>query len=460
MKGHLVLPCLFLAGSCLAQNSSRQCETSRYDLKHRVFVSTDMSNEPDDQMSLVRFLTYANELDIQGIVGATSTHKNDSIDLDTIHEVISAYGNVTDNLNAHVPASAQYPPADEILAKVSSGHPVYGLAALDLNISDAAVALINSTDSSSDPTWFLAWGGANILAEALNHVSNTRSESEVDNFVSKLRVYTISDQDNAGPWIRRLYPKLFYIASIHAFSDYARATWSGISGEVIRPADKGGPDTSLVTNEWLDEHIRIGELGAHYPQFAYIMEGDTPSFFPLIKNGLGDPEHPEWGNWGGRYRTVDRSLQNSGVYSDATDYARGVDGEGHLSNHASIWRWRKGYQYDFANRMQWTLDGDYEQHNHAPVVIVNGTCGPDIVEYDFRVNNSITLDASESWDPDNDELSFDWFHYQDVVDGEGLPSLDSKLITIENVTLSGSVVSLTPTTNLVSFFSLLIGLNV
>lgn len=94
-----------LAAVALAQNlnETRQCETSRYDHKHRVFVTTDMSNEPDDQMSLVRFLTYANEFDIQGVAGSTLIYKNDSVDETTIREVISAYDNITVNLNAHVP---------------------------------------------------------------------------------------------------------------------------------------------------------------------------------------------------------------------------------------------------------------------------------------------------------------------------------------------------------------------
>ncbi|KAJ8106128.1 hypothetical protein OPT61_g9745 [Boeremia exigua] len=243
-------------GLAQASNDTQKCEASRYDHKHRVFVATDMSNEPDDQMSLVRFLTYANEFDIQGIAGSTSIHKNDSVDETTIREVISAYGNVTVNLNAHVPASAPYPNASELLSKVTIGHPVYGLEALKLNLSDSAAALIDVVDNSPEPTWFLAWGGTVILAEALNHISSTHNASAVSNFVSRLRVYAISDQDDAGPWLRLHYPQLFYIVSIHAMQDYARATWNGISGEIFRPADRGGPDSTLITNDWLDSHIR------------------------------------------------------------------------------------------------------------------------------------------------------------------------------------------------------------
>ena len=449
----LYLSSLALAALALAQttNDARQCETSRYDYRHRVFVATDMSNEPDDQMSLVRFLTYANEFDIQGIAGSTSIHKNDSVDETTIREVISTYGNVTVNLNAHVPSSAPYPSGAELLSKVTIGHPVYGLEALKLNLSNAAAAFVDAVDNSPEPTWFLAWGGTSILAESLNHISSTRNASAIADFISKLRVYTISDQDDAGPWLRLHYPQLFYIVSIHAMQDYARATWNGISGEIFRPADRGGPNSSLVTNEWLDEHIRnVGELGKHYPYYDFIMEGDTPSFFPLIKNGLGDPEHPEWGNWGGRYKLIDRSGKNSRVYSDATDFAEGVDGEGHLSNHASIWRWRQAYQFDFANRMQWTLDSNYSQHNHAPIAIVNGQCDG-ILQLDYRLNDTVSLDASQSWDPDNDELTFEWFHYRDVVQemsGAVTKSVVSKNVTITPLNEEGSVVDVTPLANL------------
>ena len=43
---------------------------------------------------------------------------------------------------------------------------------------------------------------------------------------------------------------------------------------------------TTVTNEWLDTHVRSkGPLGKVYPKFAFIMEGDTPSFLGLLDNG-------------------------------------------------------------------------------------------------------------------------------------------------------------------------------
>jgi hypothetical protein len=62
---------------------------------------------------------------------------------------------------------------------------------------------------------------------------------------------------------------------LHAQGDYAYATWTGISGDVLyRNGD--GADGSTVTNEWLDRHVRNkGPLARHDLRFEYIMEGDT-----------------------------------------------------------------------------------------------------------------------------------------------------------------------------------------
>lgn len=216
-----------LAGNIRTRQSQGLCETAKYENKSRVFVMTDISNEPDDQMSLVRFLTYANELDIVNIAAVTSTWKNDSLDTPPIFGVFDGYSQVIDNLNSNVPEAGSYPPADEIAAKLVTGHPVYGLAALDEPTpSNASTALIAGVDASEEPLWVLAWGGANVLAEALNQVRNERSEEELAAFVRKLRVHSISDQDDAGAWIRTNFPTLFYIVSIHGFSEYAIATWN------------------------------------------------------------------------------------------------------------------------------------------------------------------------------------------------------------------------------------------
>jgi len=46
------------------------------DARPRLSVLTDISNEPDDQMSMVRLMHYSNEIDIERLVAATSTWQN------------------------------------------------------------------------------------------------------------------------------------------------------------------------------------------------------------------------------------------------------------------------------------------------------------------------------------------------------------------------------------------------
>ena len=95
------------------------------------------------------------------------------------------------------------------------------------------------------------------MAQALLQVRETRTPDEVKAFVEKLRVYSISDQDDAGPWLRRDFPGLFYIVqpSTPTGAEYYYATWTGISGDAFY-RNGAGADFTTVTNEWLDANIR------------------------------------------------------------------------------------------------------------------------------------------------------------------------------------------------------------
>lgn len=405
----------FLVSAASSYGESR-CEPYKVDIKNRVFIMSDISNEPDDTMSFVRLLLHSDQYQIEGLVAVTSYWQNASTYPDQIEAVVRAYGEVLGNLQTH--GHGQFPSEDYLLSRVRSGPTKYGIAAIDAlraggNISSGAQLLVDTVDASDSRLYVQVWGGVNTLAEALWYINNTRSPAEFADFTGKLSVYTISDQDNTGAWIRREFPSVRYIASVHGWNFYGLAAWTGISGEVYYGFDKGGPDTSLVTNDWVHQNVQLGPLGKMYPNITFIMEGDSPAIFFTMQNGLNAPEHPEWGSWGGRYFPVNYGEQQ---FSDAVDHVIGQNGEEFVSNQATVWRWRSAYQNEMAARIQWTLRENGPQSNttHPPVVVVNGSCGSAPLELDVQPDSTIVLDASQSYDLDGRSLNFTWFHYREI----------------------------------------------
>ncbi|MFG6415528.1 nucleoside hydrolase-like domain-containing protein [Roseateles sp. DC23W] len=382
--------------------------------KPRVFVLTDIENEPDDAQSLVRFLLYAHQFDIEGLVATTSVHQPRKTAAWRIREILAAYGQVQPNLLLHEPG---YPAVDKLLAVVTEGRADYGMQAvgqgMDSAGSDALIAAADRVDPR--PLWVSVWGGPNVLAQALWKVRATRSSDAVDKFVAKLRVYAISDQDDSGPWIRKTFPGLFYIASpgFHPGGAYHHATWAAMGGDNFHGRFVGA-DHSLVDNAWIDRYIRRnkGPLGAQYPHLEFMMEGDTPSFLGLIANGLNVPERPDWGGWGGRYEFYTPRKQKwhlvaetRPMWTDAVDEVRGADGRWHTSNQATLWRWRAAVQNDFAARIDWTTQ-PYAKANHPPVPkLAHGD------ELTVKRGDTVQLSAAGSSDPDGDALSYEWFYY-------------------------------------------------
>lgn len=89
--------------------------------KRRVFVLTDILNEPDDQQSVVRYLLYSNEFDTRALCATTSTWLRDKPRPDAIRKIVEVYGDVVDNLNKHVHPMNQYPSAQKMLSLITTG---------------------------------------------------------------------------------------------------------------------------------------------------------------------------------------------------------------------------------------------------------------------------------------------------------------------------------------------------
>ncbi|EWZ29015.1 uncharacterized protein FOBCDRAFT_277156 [Fusarium oxysporum Fo47] len=367
----------------------------------RVFMMSDILNEPDDEMSLVRFLLYSNHFDVRGICATTSISLQNETHPEAMERIIRAYAKVVDNLNTHVGPNCQYPDPDKLLALVSSGPKVYGRKFLDEPLSEGAKRLVQALDESEEPLY---------CAQALHHIEQTKPKEEGARLRSRLRVYAISDQDDAGLWIRIHWPNIFYIVSVHGFGEFLAATWVGIN-----ESDNGMPDMTKVKDDWLTPNIRLGPLGAEYPYITFGMEGDSPSFMWLIPNGLSNPERPEWGGWGGRYNRVTWSHDLSGEYGVSPDTVITKEGKPYMSVQSTIWRWRDASQDDFASRMQWTLHQDFSATAHPPILNINGSAGPELLQIEFAPEESVILDASKTIDVDHpddlSQLEFEWYYY-------------------------------------------------
>jgi hypothetical protein len=244
-------------------------------------------------------------------------------------------------------------------------------------------------------------------------------------FVAKLRVYTISDQDDSGRWLRTSFPGLFYIVtpSSVGYHEYYKATWTGISGD---RRYKNGPmhQFHLVDNPWLEANIinNHGPLGALYPRLEYIMEGDTPSFLGLISNGLGSRISPAYGGWGGRYVRYQSYAETQSIWTNAEgcqDTVVADNGVAYTTAQATIWRWRQAYQHDFAARMDWCVARTYQEANHNPIAVVAGDKTKAVAHMTVKPGQRVALDASGTHDPDADDLTYRWFVYGEAGSYQG-----------------------------------------
>jgi hypothetical protein len=387
--------------------------------KPRVIVLTDISNEPDDEESLVRFLVYSNEYEVEGLIATTSVWLKDTVRPQRIQERVAAYGQVRDNLLKH---ASGYPTQEHLLSVIKAGRAEFGMKGVgEGKSSEGSRHIIEVVDKPDEGlVWVCVWGGANCLAQALWDVKYTRSVEELDAFVSKLRVYTISDQDNSGRWMRITFPDLFYIVSPSSVDnqEYQRATWTGISGDRLyqnSPMHK----FELVDNPWLEANIiqNHGPLGALYPRLKYIMEGDTPSFFSLINNGLGSHLSPSFGGWGGRYVLHQAYGETRPIWTNARDSRDTVvaeNGMSYTSDQATIWRWREAYQHDFAARMDWCVADTFAKANHNPVAAFQGDTSKVVAKMRVAAGQRVNLSAAGTRDPDGNGVSYRWFLYKEA----------------------------------------------
>lgn len=379
-----------------------------YGQSPRLLITTDIGGDPDDTQSLIRLMVYSNEFEIEGLISSASGTPGELgqsiVRPDLIREIISGYKQVYQNLLTHSP---DYPSPEKLLSVVKSGNQYRGWENVgeghDTEGSEWIIKVIDKKDKR--PLNICIFGGQTDVAQALWKVKRYRSEKDYRDFISGIRIYDINDQDRIFHKIFDEHPSAFYIlAKSPEGIDKREGAYRGIYL---------GGDESLTSLAWLTENVlqNHGPLGELYPVKTWtapnphgvMKEGDTPSWFFFLKNGLNVAEHPEYGGWGGRF-----IINDKGYYTDAMDLIEGVK-----NARATVFRWRDDFQRDWSARMDWCTE-EPGRCNHHPKVVMNDDHGKDLLIIQSSPGKTVDLNAEGTTDPEGNSLRYEWIVYPDT----------------------------------------------
>ena len=425
MKTHFISSVLVLVSFGLVAQPDNNT------LKPRIIVLTDVSTwETDDSESLVRLLVHADLFEIEGLVFTTGwsldSTRRDFFQL--IHDAIDAYERDLPNLRKR--SSQKGHQSDESLQQIgywpSAGYlrsrTVFGSKNRGVkfigegNDSPGSELIIKGAEEKDDrPVWVLVWGGGNTLAQAVWREHKDKSQEQLNTFLSKIRIYTITDQDreqrtpydiSSHQWMRSEFGKnLFFL--------WDESAW--------------GYQNSTGKRNWdqYERHIQNhGNLGKVYPKYKYGVEGDTPSLLYVQPNGLNSPENPGYGGWGGYFVWSVSPDQETYAY---TNYS-GIPANAVSRKYEE--RFYPAIFNNFAARMDWAKNG---VGNRNPVVIIDGDSSLAAIPVTIKSGTSIKLVASNSYDPDGDKLKFHWWVLYEAGTYDGrvaLENTDTNLVTV------------------------------
>lgn len=408
----------------------------------RIIVTTD--GEADDRCSMVRFLLFSNDFEVEAIVNSSSQFHwvggegwNAFHPVEWVEEYINLYAEVYGNLVLH---DKNYPTPEYLLSRWKVGN--INAVGEDDQRSEGAefIANILLDDSDPRPVWIQAWGGCNTISRALRIIQEEHP-SRMKEVAAKFRLFLIWEQDGTYQSYIRPNWKHFNIPTIISDQfDCIAYIWPKVLPEQTK---------AYFESDWMKPNILTGHgplcTAYEHKDEAFHAEGDTPAFLHTIPNGLRSVESPGWGGWGGRYVKI-----RNNVWMDpppAEDWKH-PEGRREISNSWSktlenvsglheqqirtryfkpVWRWLDDVQNDFAARADWCVK-DYASANHHPVVRLRNTP----LDMVLSPGQEVTLDASATTDPDNDELKFNWWHYSEAGTYSGIefPQANSATTTI------------------------------
>ncbi len=359
--------------------------------KLRTIVTTD--GETDDRCSMIRFLLYANEWDVRGLIHSSSKHhwQGDAdhpakkwTDVAWLDRQLAQYAEVYPNLKLH---AADFPSPDHLRRQVFVGNIAYeGDMDKATPGSERIAEVLLENDSS--PVWLQAWGGANTIARALKSIEERHPDRKTE-VTRKARLFLIASQDTTTEdYILKRWPGIFIIRSSGAYTAIAYR-WE----QIMTPAEQKYFDREWMAKNVLNGH---GSLAAGYEvrkDGAFRSEGDSPAFLHLIDVGLRNLESPDFGGWGGRFAWTGNEW-------------RSTPDEGSLTR--SLMRWAPAFQNDWAARADWCVK-NYQHANHPPQVKLAHAS-----DLTAQPGQEVKLSARNSTDPDGNQLSFKWWQYQEA----------------------------------------------
>ncbi len=391
----------------------------------RVVVTSD--GEIDDECSMVRFLLYANEWDVEAIVTSSSQyhwHGHRWAGDDWIDPYLDAYAHVYPNLVKHDP---NFPTPEYLRARTALGN-VKAEGEMDEVTAGSQLIVKVLLDESDDrPIWLQAWGGPNTIARALKTIEEDHPE-RMEEVAKKIRFYFIWEQDNTYQSYIRPHWGKYNIPTI--ISDQFIAIAYENQRRAVPQEMKRYYSAQWMNQNLLQDHGPLLALYKAHEDGRFRSEGDSPAFLHVIPTGLRSTESPDWGGWGGRFVNVRANTWLDPVREPGYQYPQGrwygssawgrLRASEKIPNDAKLtaylkpqWRWIDALQNDFAARADWCVK-PYDRANHPPVVKLGHA-----LDLKVRSGQKVSLSAKGSTDPDGDPLICRWWQYEeaDTYDG-------------------------------------------
>ncbi len=391
------------------------------DNKTRVIVNTD--GEVDDQNTLIRFLLYSDEFDVEGIVKTSSQYHAEDHNWagdNWTTPYLNAYAQVYPNLLKH---DTSYPTPDYLksVTKLGNVKTVDDTSGETPGSQLIVNVLLDTTDNR--PIWIISWGGENTIARALETIEETHPE-KMAYVANKIRFYFIWEQDGTfQSYIRPHWERPYNIKTIISDQFITFGYWWT---DWNMPTDMAQYfESTWMKNNLIDSSNPLLSLYHTNSDGSFMGEGDSPSFIYLINTGLRNDnlEHPNWGSWGGRYIKIrentwlDSVPDPSYTYPSGRWYTSTAWGRSSLRNNSAtdaqlktyfkpIWRWIDAIQNDFAARAAWCVK-PYSECNHPPVVKLQNA-----LSLNAKPGSTINLSAKGTYDPDGNLISYKWWQYK------------------------------------------------